>query len=358
MKKRQNPRTKSTLILSFCLLFCWAAVGNADDGIQLRKYPSSDGLVLDTISKGKNVKIIEAFGPWRYVVVEGSDYGGGWVHFQDLEKETSKNQKGDVSSKSSQPKEEEPPSPQESDSAIDKPSPGVQAPAKGKTTTKPSFQQSKVSVGAVKIHPIKPHKEAQETKPEKPLNKSAEPKKEPPDHASKSRNNALKEVLQPGRTAIEERPQRSQSVKPTPPIPSQTAPAGPRENFHEPEEHSPMEMIKTAHADPLPKTPVPSSKMQNDPAIPGARSQSSDRPTASTRVDNAQGFPTKEKGASRGPGRDLINFGFRLLSVLLSCIAIVFAYKAKKMADMSYHLVVQLQQKIEIHYRREFDERY
>jgi len=357
MKKRQNPRTKSAIILTFCLLFCWTAVGNTDDDIQIRKYPSSDGLVLDTISRGQKVKIVEEFGPWRYIVVEGSPYGGGWVHFQDLEKKASKSQKGDVPSKLSKPVEKEPPSPQESDSAIDKPSSEVGVPAKDKKTPKSSFQ-SKVSVGAVKIHPIKPQKAAQKTKTEKQLDKSAEPKKEPPDHASISKKNAPKEDLAPDRTASQEKPQGSHIAKSTPPILSQTPPAGPKENFHEPEKDSPMEMIKTAHADPLPKTPVPSTKMQNDPATPEAPSQSTDRPTPSTRVDNVQGFPTKEKGVSPGPRRDLINFGFRLLSVLLSCIAIVFAYKAKKMADMSYHLVSQLQQKIEIHRRREFDEGY
>jgi hypothetical protein len=344
MKKRQNPRTKSALILTFCLLFCWTAVGNTDDDIQIRKYPSSDGLVLDTISRDQKVKIVEEFGPWRYIVVEGSPYGGGWVHFKDLEKEASRGQEGDVSSKL--PKSEEKKHLSE-----------VGAPAKGKKAPKPSFQ-SKVFVEAVKIHPIKPGKAAQKSKPEKPLNKSAEPKKDPSGHVLKSRNNALKEDLQPDRTASEKKPQRAQIVKPTPPVPFQTTPAKPKENFHEPEKHSPMEMIKTAHADPLPKTPVPSTKMQNDPAVPEDPLQSPDRPTPSARVDNVQGFPTKKKGVSQSPRRDLINFGFRLLSVLLSCIAIVFAYKAKKMADMSYHLVSQLQQKIEIHRRREFDEGY
>jgi uncharacterized protein YgiM (DUF1202 family) len=357
MKKRQNPRTKSAIILTFCLLFCWTAVGNTDNDIQIRKYPSSDGLVLDTISRGQKVKIVEEFGAWRYIVVEGSPYGGGWVHFQDLKKEASKSQKGDAPSKLSKPVEKEPPSPQESNSAIDKPSSEAGVPVKGEKAPKPSFQ-SKVSVGAVKIHPVKPQKTAQKTKPEKQLDKSAEPKKEPRKHALKSNNIVLKEGLQPVRTASKESPQRSHSAKPTPVIPSQIPPAGPKENFHESKPHPSMELIKTAHADPLPKTPVPSSKMQNDPAIPGARSQNSDRAAPSTWVDNAQGFTTKEKGASQGSRRDLFNFGFRLLSVLLSCIAIVFAYKAKKMADMSYHLVVQLQQKIEFNRRREFDEGY
>ncbi|MCF8128892.1 MAG: hypothetical protein K9N10_10290 [Deltaproteobacteria bacterium] len=358
MKKRQNPRTKSALILTFCLLFCWTAVGNTDDDIQIRKYPSSDGLVLDTISRGQKVKIVEEFGQWRYIVVEGSPYGGGWVHFQDLEKEASRSQERDVSSKLAKSEEKKPPSPQASESADNKPSSAVGAPAKGKKAPKTSFQ-SKVFVEAVKIHPIKPGKTAQKSKLEKPLNKSAELKKDPSGHELKSRNNALKEDLQQGLAASEEKPRRAQSVKPTPPVPSQAPPAERKKNFHEAEAHSPMEMIKTAHADPLPKTPVPSSKMQNDPATPEAPSQSSDRPAPSTRVeDNAQGFTTKEKGLSQTPRRDLINFGFRLLSVLLSCIAIVFAYKAKKMADMSYHLVSQLQQKIEIHRRREFDEGY
>jgi len=356
MKKRQNPRTKSALILTFCLLFCWTAVGNSDDDIQIRKYPSSDGLVLDTISRGQEVKIVEEFGSWRYIVVEGSPYGGGWVHFKDLEKATSRSQEGDISSKLPKSEEKKPSSPQASESADNKPSSKVGVLVKVKNVPKPSFQ-SKVFVEAVKIHPIKPGKAAQKSKPEKPLNKIDELKKDSSGHVLKSRNNALKEDLKPDRTAVEETPRRAQSVKPTPPIPRQTTPAKPKENFHEPEKHSPMEMIKTAHADPLPKTPVPSTKMQNDPAIPEAPSQS--KPTPSPRVDNVQGFPAKEKWGSQGPRRDLMNFGFRLLSVLLSCIAIVFAYKAKKMADMSYHLVSQLQQKIEIHRRREeFDEGY
>lgn len=304
MKIKQNPRTKSTFLLTFCLLFCWATAGITADHIQLRKYPSPDGLLLDTIQKGQKVKIIETFGSWRYILVEGSTYGGGWVHFKDLEKGTATDQKTDATTKLSKTDVRKASSPKKQNNTTKKPSSQHQGPDEGKNNPKPSFH-SKVSVGTVKIHQVAIQKEARKTEPDRQLKNNPEP---------------------------------------------------------EPEKTPPMALIKTAHANPLPKTTVPPNKVQNspvqDPKRPAAMAKGAERSNASSHADNTRSFSHQEKATYQGSMRDFLNFGFRVLSVILSCLAIIFAYKAKKMAAMSYQLAVQLQQSIETHRRREFDDQY
>jgi hypothetical protein len=359
MKKMQNPRTKLTFILTFCLLLCWATVGITADDIRLRKYPSPDGLVLDTIPKGQKVKIIETFGSWRYIVVEGSTYGGGWVHFEDLEKGPATDPKADAKLKAEVRKT---PSPKKTDKATKKPSIQNRGTAEGKNKKKQPFH-SKVSMGRVKIHPVAVHKEAQKTEPDKRFKKNPDPKKDPPDHALKNRSKTAKKDLRTAQPTIEQRDPPPHNNNPTPHVPPRKQ-GEPKENFHTPEKNAPMTLIKTAHADTFPKTTVPSNKgpmvPEQGPEIPAAMTKGPERSNASTQPDNTQGFPHKKKEAStyQGSVGDFFNFAFRLLSVILSCLAIIFAYKAKKMAAMGYHLVVQLQQRIETHSRRGFDERY
>lgn len=351
MKKMQNPRTKLALILTFCLFFCGATVGITSDDIQLRKYPSPDGLVLDTIPKGQKVKIIETFGSWRYIVVEGSTYGGGWVHFEDLEKGAATDQKADASSKLLKTGVEKTPSPKKTDNAIKKPSSQNKGTAKDKRSPKQPFH-SKVSMGAVKIHSVTVRKEAQQNEPDKQLKKNPAPKKPPLDHAIRNRNKTATEDLRTVQPTIEQRAQPPHNNNPTPHVPPRMEQAEPKENVHTPEKSAPMALIKTAHANSLPKTTLPSNKVHSGPA------QEQERSNASIHADNTQDLLHKKKAASQGAVGDLLNFAFKLLSVMLSCLAIIFAYKAKKMAAMGYHLVVQLQQRIETHDRREFDERY
>jgi len=361
MKKRQNPRTKSALILTFCLLFYWTTIGNTGDAIQLRKYPASDGLVLDTLPKGQKVKIVETFGSWRYIVVEGSTYGGGWVHFEDLEKGPATDQKADVSPELSKAEVRKEPEAKKTDNAIKKPTLQSQKTAEDKNNPKPSFH-SKVSVGTVKIHPVDDPKEAGKAEPDSGIKKKPGLKKDPPDRPIKSGNKDIKGDLQQVQTEVEKSVQPPHNMKPAPQLPPQAEPAGPKENFHTPEKNASMSLIKTAYADSIPKTTVPSGKVPNDTTqvieISSGMAKGPERPNAATEADNTQNFQHKEKATYQGGMRDFLNFGFRLLSVALSCLAIIFAYKAKKMAAMSYHLVVQLQQGIEIHRRREIDERY
>jgi hypothetical protein len=365
MKKKQNPRTKSALLLTFCLLFCWATAGITADGIPLRKYPSPDGLVLDTIPKGQKFKSIETFGSWRYILVEGSTYGGGWVHFEDLEKEPATDPKGDTSSKLTKADVRKAPSPQKTDKSIKKPSLQSRDAAGSKNNPKPSFH-SKVSLGTVKIHPVAVHKEPQKTEPDKRLknNSDPNPKKDPPDHASKNSNKTAKVDLSAAQTAIEQSAQPTQNIKPTPHMPPQTEQTEPKEDLPTSEKNTPLTLIKTAHANALPTTTFSSKKVQNNPVqnpkIPGVMGKEPERSVAATHADSALDFShkEKEKATHQGSMRDFLNFGFRFLSVVLSCLAIIFAYKAKRMAAMSYQLAVQLQQGIETHRRREFDERY
>lgn len=324
MKKKQNPRIKSIFFLTFFLLFCGATAGMTADHIQLRKYPSPDALLLDTIPKGQKVKVIETFGSWRYILVKGSTYGGGWVHFKDLEKGHMTDPKAKAGTKLSKADVQKAPSPKRQDRATKKHSSQGQRTDSSKNKQNPSFQ-SKVSVGAVKIHSGAVRKEERKTKPDRPLKKKPKPDR----HLKKNPE-----------------PDRPLKNKPEP----------------EPEKNAQIALIKTAHADSLLKTTVSPNKMRDnpvrDPNIIKAMEKGPEIPNTSTDADNTRDFPNTKKTPHQSPMRDILHFGFRFLTVALSCLAIIFAYKAKKMAAMSYQLAVQLQQSIETHRRREFDERY
>ena len=358
MKKKRNPRTKSTLILTFCLLFGWTTLGYATDEIRLRKYPKSDGQILDTVSKDREFKIVEKFGSWRYILVEGSTYGGGWVDSKELENRQSTNRKGNVSSRSKETNQEKAPAPVKKENTADAPSPKSREPVKGKENPEPP-SHGRVSLGTVRIHPAPLTENPRKTEPNRLQVKDLVSKNGASDHTPGNGNKATNENSKPAQNGIDSKPPAPHN-KPAPDAHHPTDQAKGKERVHAPEKNGPLELIRTAHADALPKTTVQPGNTQKYPRQASPRPQASERAAAPVPIDNTRNIPldTRKPASSPGAMRDFLNFGFKLLSVILSCLAIIFSYKAKKMAAMSYHLVVQLQQNLEIGRRREFDERY
>ena len=357
MKKKRNPRTKSTLILTFCLLFGWTTLAHTTDKIRLRKYPKADGQILDTVSKDRKFKIVEEYGSWRYILVEGSTYGGGWVDSKELENQHFTTPKADTSSRSKEIHQQKTFAAKKEEKSVNNPSPKSKESVNGKENPKP-LSHGKVSLRTVKIHPGPPAKTALKTEPNRLQVKDLVSKNGAPDHSLKGGNKAAGENSKPAQDEIDSRPPSPRNTKPAPHAPTNRADG--KEGINIPENSGPLALIRKAHADALPKTRVQPGNTQKYPGQASAGPQASERAAAPAPIDNTRNIPLDTRKSTSSPGgiRDFLNFGFKLLSVILSCLAIIFSYKAKKMAAMSYHLVVQLQQNLEYGRRREFDERY
>ena len=120
---------------------------------------------------------------------------------------------------------------------------------------------------------------------------------------------------------------------------------------------------KETQTNPEPETTSSRTKEQqiHEQAIASTFTERSKRDmfhTAAPRVTVSRESRDKKDPAYKGGFRALLDFGFKLLSVALSCLAIIFSYKAKKMATLSYQVAIQFQRDFEIRQERESDGRY
>ncbi len=319
MKKVQNPRAKAILILTFCLLFCPVPKGRATDEIQLRKYPAPHGPVLDTVLKKTDFKIIESFGPWRYVVIEGSTYGGGWINSEDLKKEASLKKK-----------------------------------IKPKTVSK-----SNAGAKTVSIKPISIRMAEQPVKKKETLIKVAAPLTITAFQSKKKTANNASKTSKPSEPAPKKEAQLPQpSIPAFEAVPPEEKPGAGKKVAKLDNEAPP---VKTTVANPLENAAIPPFKdghLWNGSMIATAEA-SENAVNPAIAQQSGQSPPEKVGEPPRQTAiKEILHIGLRLLTVIMSCLAIIFSYKAKKMADMSYALTLQLQQNMKINLGREFDDRY
>mgnify|MGYP000060395617 CR=1 FL=1 len=93
MKIRHVGPQKSIRILAVGILICWAVAGKASEQwdarasarVNLRTNPSLNGVILSIVPKGHKVRIMEKQGLWCKVNLEGEIHGKGWVHSEYLE---------------------------------------------------------------------------------------------------------------------------------------------------------------------------------------------------------------------------------------------------------------------------------
>ena len=93
MKTRYIGPQKSILVLAVGIFICWTVAGNSSEPwdakasarVNLRRNPSSDGVILSIVPKGHKVRILEKQGLWCKVDVEGDIHGKGWVYAEYLE---------------------------------------------------------------------------------------------------------------------------------------------------------------------------------------------------------------------------------------------------------------------------------
>ncbi len=362
MKKGRNPRAKSILVITFSLMFCLSATGNTADDIQIRKYPAKDGLVLDTIAKRDDFKIIESFGSWRYILIDGSTYGGGWIHVDDLKMDLSERTEPEHQSRATNGDDSRKQPTGRKNKTVHKSSPKPKRSAGTKNKAISSYHSS-VTVASVRIHPVSDQQAVKKVQTSADFRKGTEKKEEPP-------------------VPLMQKGQKDGSKDSTPSQPEKENAAGPShlnnavpesstskhpsnlDNQIQSSETEGRRHAEAAHNDVEKKADTPEDDLQNNllknhnPFLSTAEAsvnESIPRPAAGSKEISPQKEGTGSRGGDMGV---FIDLGLRLLSLIVSCIAIVFAYKAKRMADISYHLVVQFQQKMSINRRREFDDRY
>ena len=359
MKKGRNPRVKLILVVGSCLLFCLSATGNTAEDIQIRKSPTIDGLVVDTIPKRDDFKIIESFGSWRYILIDGSTYGGGWVHVEDLRNERpehtgSKN--GGRATNADAPKEL-------SSAKTNKTAHKSSQKPKGSVALKksaPSSFNGGVTAGTVSITPMSVHKAMKKAQTKAESIKATEKMRElPAPSPQKGQNEKPRDLMTV--------PSEKEKAAPPPHLDSSVPESPSRRDFSEisnqikPTEREERPQKMATHTDAVKNADIGDENSQNNPLknhttfLSTAAASMNDPFSPSPAV--AQEAPPQEMvmGNRQGDMRVFVDLGLRLLSLIVSCIAIVFAYKAKRMADISYHLVVQFQQKMATDRRREFD---
>lgn len=86
------------LVLSIGMLLCWVFGASAAEKwdakttarVNLRRSPSSNGVILSIVPKGYRVRIMEKHGLWCKIDVEGDIHGKGWVYAEYIEEILSK----------------------------------------------------------------------------------------------------------------------------------------------------------------------------------------------------------------------------------------------------------------------------
>ena len=86
------------LVVAISMLLSWVFGASAADKwdakttarVNLRRNPSSNGVILSIVPKGYRVRIIEKQGLWSKIDVEGDIHGKGWVYAEYLEEILSK----------------------------------------------------------------------------------------------------------------------------------------------------------------------------------------------------------------------------------------------------------------------------
>ncbi|MGD1973701.1 MAG: SH3 domain-containing protein, partial [Desulfobacterales bacterium] len=85
-------------LVAFWMLLCWVFGAGAAEKwdakttarVNLRRNPSSNGVILSIVPKGHRVRIIEKQGLWSKIDVEGDIHGKGWVYAEYLSEILSK----------------------------------------------------------------------------------------------------------------------------------------------------------------------------------------------------------------------------------------------------------------------------
>lgn len=335
MSKRGGLMTK---VLFFVILFagiCWAEAGDAFEplegkattGLNVRRYPGPGSQVITWLRKGQKVTIIDKKKQWYKIVFrgEGKRYAQGWVHSRYIQMIPS----GKV----------------EISSALAKVRAGIAV----------EELQEKIPLDT---------SEDEEHLPngiEKELNKASTPAT----HVVKEQvRMAPQEGLLSGKKDVRDPlPEKANAVKEQVRAASRTKPSVTKEELStSPAPATTLTVRDQTRATSRTKSPAPKMEVSTSP--PPAIT-----PVVSKRVDTLVPtiVPVVQKSSEQEPPashdrkgltdtqelKEVAKLALRLLSVVLSCLAILFSYKAIKLAKISYNTAMQLQRNLQVWQKRE-----
>lgn len=331
MSKRGGVMTK---VLFFIILFtgiCWTEAGDAFEpwkgkaitGLNVRRSPGLDSQVIGWLNKGQKITINDEKKEWYKIVlnVEGKRYREGWVHSRYIQRVSS--EKVEVSS----------------------------ALAKVRAVIAVEELKEKIPLDA---------SEGKDHLPngiEKELNKASTPaathvvkEQAPmgPQEGLLSGKRNVREPLPEKANGVKERALtafRTESTAPKMAVSTSPAPA------------TTLVVREQARAASRTESPAPKTEVSTTP--PPAIT-----PVVSKRIDALArtSVPVVQKSLKQEPPvshdkkglndtqelKELGKLALKLLSVLFSCLAILFSYKAIKLAKISYSTAMQLQLNLKV----------
>ena len=388
MTTRYIPITKSILVFVVSTFICWADAGNTSEQwnakatarVNLRTNPSSNAIILSIVPKGHKVRILEKKGLWSKVDVKGDIHGKGWVYAEYLEEilpkapvTESASQTVMVEIASGEPKQgihpaKLPPKARTEREAV-KP---LRSPLPGKTSIVSLNEQSsarneqretKIDIGvqskveifeigeSAHIAAIQPLPETQtEIEETKPLNNLLS--------GNVSKTGAQQQVLSRNelRDAKNESIALSQVEPPIARKPAHVSPAQPA--FADLKQDALEIRGKLSLGAVEPGNPALSQKI-----VPGGEAKKNDAvhetpfPARTKALRDTRAAVASETKAAVPFGRTKlknrqvtigpVEIALKLLAIALSCIVILFLYRANKIATNHYDALIQFQHSLD-----------
>ena len=297
-----------TMVLFFVILFagtCWTEVGEAFEpwegkaitGLTVRRYPGPRSQVLTWLKKGQEVLITDMKKDWYKIAFrrEGKRYAQGWVHGRYIQKISLR-----------------------------------------KVKMSPALANVRAGIA---VEALKEKIPLDASKGENPLPNGIE--------------KALNKASAPAGTHVAKEQTR---------MAPQKRPLSGKKAFREPLPEKPNAVKEQTRATSRTKSPAPKTEVSPTPSP-------AKTPVVSKRVDALVPtiVPVVQKSLIREPPvshdrkgmsdtqelKELGKLALRLLSMLLSCLAILFSYKAIKLSKISYNTAMQLQRDIQVRQQRD-----
>ena len=393
MKTRYVGPQKTILVLAVGIFMCWAVSGNSSEPwdakasarVNLRRNPSSNGAILSIVPKGHKVRILEKKGLWSKVDVEGDIHGKGWVYAEYLEEilpkapsTESASQTVRVEIAAGEPKQgihpAEPPPKTRTEKEAVKP---LRSPLPGKTSIASLNEQSSVRneqretkldidvQSKVEIFKLgeSAHIAANQSLPEakteveetKPLNNLL--------FCNVSKTGAQQQVLT--QNELQDAENESIALSQVDPSiareaahisPAQPALADLRQNVLGFSEKSSLGAVEPSNPAPSQKI-VPGGEAKKNDAVHETPSPARTKALSDTRAVVASvaktAVPFERKGLiNRRESMGPVEITLKLLAIALSCIIILFLYRANKIATNHYNALIQFQHSLDSRQQR------
>ena len=345
MRKIKRLMTKSLVLIILSAGLCWPEVGDAFepwDGkattvLNVRKSPRLDSQAIGWLDKGKRITIKDEQKLWYKIIfeIEGKRYREGWVVRRYIQRVS--------------------PEKMAISSALEKVRAGIaKEELQKKIPLDASTGKDRLQDGV--------EKELKKAPAPATIHVAKEQGRMAPQKSLSSDKKVARDALPEKTNAVREQPRSAPRTKPAAKEKLNTSPAPTtilvmKEQTRAATQAKPSAPKMAVTISPPPKTEVSTLP---PPAITPVISKQVDTPLQ-TSISGVQ-KPLKqkprvsnpEKGLSDTQGlKELAKLALRLLSVVFSCLAILFSYKAIKLSKISYNTTMQFQRNLQVWQQRE-----